>query len=109
MKLKKGDAQNIVFQQLKSRWEGERGRGRDREQGSHKQETVRQEGKVSGGGRGRVVERSKEQTLRKRGRGRNVSSCAAGQGLKLSSEKGSADGLTSYHWTLLQQKTPISQ
>lgn len=47
MKLKKGDAQNTVFQQLKSRWEGERGRGRDREQGRHKQETVRQEGKKS--------------------------------------------------------------
>ena len=35
------------------------------------------------GAAGRVVERSKKQTWRKGGKGRNVSSSAAGQGLKL--------------------------
>lgn len=84
--FKKVDAQDTVFQQLKIGQEWGRDTGRVRP-GSYTQETGRWGVKFLIGATGRVVEWSKKQTWRKGGKGRNVSSSAAGQGLKLARER----------------------
>lgn len=92
------------FSNLKSLNSGD-GTQEGSEWGSYTQETGRWRVKLLVGA-GRAVEKSVKQTWRKGGEGRNVSSSAAGQGLKLASKKGLVGGLTSYHPDSSSTKDP---